>query len=457
MFIKNIPMKRLPEKQKELAGLNTEPILNFNIGKIYASIILDIRNKKNDGNYPVKVRVTDCRMSTNERRKQYYWDCTSITAKEYHKLHSKKPDAFTKKTMAAIMMFWENFKETLIDLVKREEFSKKRMDQLLANGAKDSVIDAFNSVIRELEKKGKVGSVVWYTGARNSIKKYIGGEDLTFAEITVDWLEGYESYLRKEVYDSKGKVIVRAKKDTTISIIMRALRAIVNKAKNDGVITGDQYPFGKKKYEIPKGRGRTIALSEEQILRITQYPLSDDDVIYRRLWLFSYFCNGINFGDMLRLKYRNIIKEDDKYFLEWERTKTKETTGDPDTIKALIRPEMQKIMDIYGNSGKSPDNYIFPYLKHGMTAKQERDKIQNLIHCVNKRMKAIGKSLGYGDITTYWARHAFTNNSLQKGVTMFSLQKRLGHKTITTTQNYAGNLSNKQIIEDSNVLDPVEI
>jgi integrase len=118
---------------------------------------------------------------------------------------------------------------------------------------------------------------------------------------------------------------------------------------------------------------------------------------------------------------------------------------------------MQKIIDLHGNRDKRPDNFIFPYLRHGLSPLEERMIIQNTIHTINKKMTAIGKALGYGNITTYWSRHAFTNNSLNKGRTMFSLSQALGHTTVKTTQNYAGKCSNKQIIEDANVLDTVEI
>lgn len=157
---------------------------------------------------------------------------------------------------------------------------------------------------------------------------------------------------------------------------------------------------------------------------------------------------------MLRLKYENIVREDGKTFIIWERAKTR---GTGKKIKALMRPEMQKVIDMHGNRDKRPYSYVFPFLEHGMTARQERDKIQNLIHTINKKMTVIGRALEYGDITTYWARHAFTNNSLNKGVSMFSLSDRLGHTTVKTTQIYAGRVSNKQIIEDANVLDTVEI
>ena len=37
----------------------------------------------------------------------------------------------------------------------------------------------------------------------------------------------------------------------------------------------------------------------------------DQDIEYwRDLWMFAYLCNGINFRDMLFLKYKNIIDEE---------------------------------------------------------------------------------------------------------------------------------------------------
>jgi hypothetical protein len=41
---------------------------------------------------------------------------------------------------------------------------------------------------------------------------------------------------------------------TTIGMSLRALRAIFNIAKKDGIITDEQYPFGRNKYQIPEGR-----------------------------------------------------------------------------------------------------------------------------------------------------------------------------------------------------------
>jgi integrase/recombinase XerD len=52
---------------------------------------------------------------------------------------------------------------------------------------------------------------------------------------------------------------------------LRALRAIFNIAKKDGIITNEQYPFGKNKYQIPEGRNIKKALHISDIEKIYYY------------------------------------------------------------------------------------------------------------------------------------------------------------------------------------------
>ena len=41
---------------------------------------------------------------------------------------------------------------------------------------------------------------------------------------------------------------------TTVGIYLRSLRTLFGMAINDGLLTKDFYPFGKKRYEIPTGQ-----------------------------------------------------------------------------------------------------------------------------------------------------------------------------------------------------------
>ena len=309
----------------------------------------------------------------------------------------------------------------------------------LKKGIADSVLTAFDNKITDLQAKGKIGTSVWYSCAKNSIEKFTS-KDIKYADITPVWLAKYEAHLLKE-----------GKEYTTISINMRALRAIINDGKARGIINDAQYPFIVKnngKYQIPEGSGRKIALNSSQLMEVFNYSISPENEKYRDLWVFSFYCNGANISDILRFKYENIVGK----YIEWFRKKTIDRDKEKKKIRAVITEEMQIIINKYGNPDKKPSNYIFPYLTNGFTPIAERMMIQNVTHTINKKMKKIGQALGYGDITTYWSRHSWASISRHEGVSLFGISKGMGHKDISTTQIYLDSLSDDELLINASKL-----
>lgn len=401
------------------------PLDRFNLDKVVASIILDTRRTKEKGYYPVKFRVTFM-------RKQYYFPCMDVTIDEFDRLHGIIREKNLTKTRKLIQAQFKRLTDTIEDLVKNEGFSIAGLNTKLSKGVKDSILTVFDNKIADLHEKGKIGTSVWYSCAKNSIEKYTK-KDVKFADITPAWLEKYEAHLLKE-----------GKEYTTISINMRALRSIINFGLSNGIISQNQYPFAVKnngKYSIPEGTGRKIALNTEQLLKVFDHPILPENEKYRDLWIFSFYCNGANISDILRFKYENIAGN----YLEWFRKKTINQDKKKIKIKAAITDEMKIIIDKYGNSDKRPGNYIFPYLTHGLTPTEERMVIQNVCHTVNKKMKKIGQSLGIGKITTYWARHTWASISRHEGVSLYGISKGMGHKNISTTEIYLDSLSDDEI------------
>jgi integrase/recombinase XerD len=104
----------------------------------------------------------------------------------------------------------------------------------------------------------------------------------------------------------------------------------------------------------------------------------------------------------LHLKYSDI--ENGK--ISFYRIKTISRSKNKKKIVAIILPEMQQIIDKWGNP-KRTDSYIFPFLSDKLTPEVEMRTVKNATSLINKKMRAIGKDLGYGAISTYSARHSF--------------------------------------------------
>lgn len=414
---------------REKKDLDLSPLMTYPIEKITLSVILDTRREKSEGYYPVKYRITYL-------RKQYYYPCIDISPEDYSALHGDVRRKDLKDNKNLINAGFDNIKKIIQDLVRREIFSLEMLNKRLGKGVKEDVYKAFDIKVQKLIKAGKIPTSTWYGCAKVSIEKYAGSR-LMFSDITRSWLEGYE----KELLD-------QGKEYTTISINMRALRAIVNEAKHDGIISEGQYPFqvnNNEGYRIPESKGRKIALNADQILNVFNYPIHPDNEKYRDLFIFSFYCQGVNLGDILKFRYKNIEGE----YISWYRGKTLSRDTEKGKIRALITPEMQDIIAKYGNKDKKPSNFIFPYLRDNLTPIQERMIIQNLNHTINKKMKAIGKALGYGNLTFYSSRHSWASISRRQGVATFAISKGLGHKSLSTTEIYLDSLSDDELIENA--------
>lgn len=99
--------------------------------------------------------------------------------------------------------------------------------------------------MEELNKLQHVGNMLIYDNVLKGLERFAGTR-IRFETITVSWLEKYAAYLREE-----------GKRQTTIAIHLRTLRAILNEAKRQGAIKEAQYPFGlgKDKYKYNQVRG----------------------------------------------------------------------------------------------------------------------------------------------------------------------------------------------------------
>jgi integrase len=152
----------------------------------------------------------------------------------------------------------------------------------------------------------------------------------------------------------------------------------------------------------------------------------------RDLWFFSYLTNGINFSDMLRLKYKDIAGGE----IHFCRQKTIRTTKDQKEIAATLLPEMKAIIKRWGNKDKKPDSYIFPFLSKDMDPVTEKRIIQNVIRLCNKKMAEISKALKYDTISTYTARHSYATVLKRSGANIAFISESLGHSDLRTTENY---------------------
>lgn len=323
----------------------------------------------------------------------------------------------------------------------KEEFSFEMFEALFYDKPQKSksrvkIYALFKEYIDNLMKQEQIGTAKSYITAQKSIQTY--ALNLALKEIIPQFLYAFE----KQMLD-KGRSI------STVSIYLRSLRTIMNIAKEKGLLAPALYPFGsqmKKKYEVPIARNIKKALEIEDTRKIKEAEIIEEDADFARdIWLFSFYCNGMNIADICKMKHHNI----DDGFIYFFRAKTIRTQRDKTPIEVYLSEPAEKIISKWSYLTGKPNDYIFPVLKPGLSVEEEHRLICNFTRSINHYMKKLAVSLGIkSNLTTYVARHSYaTSVCMANEVSMDNVAKMLGHSDTKMTRHYARVLD-KSIMRD---------
>lgn len=399
------------------------------INEVVVSVFLDTRTVNKKGTYPVKIKVYF------QGKPKYYPTGICMSTKEELEEVLESKSKKNIEIQDIIHKEFNRISKNINILVERGTFSFSNLNNMLGKNIGGTLNEMISAKIKELENEEKFGTSAFYKGTLSLLKRYIK-HDVPIKEVTVEWLNGLE------------KFILKTANQTTVAMNMRNIRATMNIAKQVGVIRESDYPFGRGKYQIKESSGKKKALNKKQLKAIAEY--SDGSMtteFYRDLWLFIYFCNGLNVADLISLKFSDIQNGE----ISFIRKKTKDRTRDVKRIYAAITPEMYSIINKWGNDPKK-SVYIFPFLKPSDSAWEHEKKKKNLTKLINKRMKMIGEKLNLGKITTYVARHTYATVLRNEGVPISIISPMLGHSSITTTEIYLADLESEYRAKNASLL-----
>lgn len=292
---------------------------------------------------------------------------------------------------------------------------------------KSSDITLFNrmqNTISKLWKQGQYRTSETYTATLNSFREFRNGKDLYFEEMDSDLLLSYEYYLK-----------AKSLSPNTISFYMKRLRAVYNKAVDDG-FAENKNPFKRVITSSEKTVKRAIPVKYIRKLKDLDLSHSVSKSFARDMFLFSFYTRGMSFVDMAYLQKKDLKGK----VLTYRRKKTGQLLS--------VRWEhcMQEIVDRYSSPGMSP--YLLAIINNldGDIRKQYRN-VQSLI---NRNLKAIGDSINITiPLTMYVARHSWASIARNEGIPVSVISEGMGHDSEKTTQIYLASLET-QVIDKAN-------
>lgn len=390
------------------------------------SIILDKRRKKDNLKFPVKLRVYN---KQNKKVKHYPLDI-DFSSNEFENIwinsDNKKLRGSNKQLRLKLQSIETKANNVAEDLTS---FSFDLFEAKLFRKSSDkkNVQYHFNQVIGRKIRSNKIGTAESYKYTLNSLSNFCESErnckidKLRFDDISVEWLKDYEAYMISE-----------NRSFSTISIYTRTLRAIFNNAISSNDISKDLYPFGEKKYRIPKASKVKKALNSEQLKTLFNCePTNNYEEKAKDFWFLSYACNGMNIKDIALLEYSNVDADKFTYY----RAKTIDSKAEKILITIYLNDFTQGIIEKYGRKYKN--GLVFDIVDENEDGLTQYKKIKNFTRFINDHIKKIAIKNGLPEeISAYWARHSFATNSLRKGASMEFISEALSHSSLEVTKNY---------------------
>ena len=258
------------------------------------------------------------------------------------------------------------------------------------------------------ESRGNWGN---WRSCYHHLKKYEKRDDITFTEITPEWVQGFRDYLDNEAvawgHDYRKRIKDKPLAKNSKCSYFNKLRACLNQAFEERIIpTNPMRGIEGFKDE----EGTRMYLTIEEVQRLVHTPCEYPQI--KSAFLFSCL-TGLRRSDVLRLRWGDVHKQGVFTRLIFRQKKTKGQEYLDITAEAA---------ELMGERGRSED-FVFTDV-HTPT-------------CTNRTIQEWVLRAGIDKkITFHCARHTFATMMLDLGTDIYTVSKLLGHRDLSTTQRY---------------------
>lgn len=272
--------------------------------------------------------------------------------------------------------------------------------------------DYFEAVVESKRKPETSGTYATWRSALGVVRSYEPRSNITFAEITPEWVAGLRAYIdkraTKKLTDGRTRIKGEPYSNSSKRVLFDKIRACINKAINEGIIQ-DNPLKGIKGFTAEETTRMYLTLDEVRLLANT--PCSHPEV--KAAFLFSCL-TGLRRSDIERLVWGDVYEQGGftRIIYRQKKTSGQEYLDITEQAAALM-----------GVRGKT-DERVFPQIFTTSST--------NAILRVWVAQAGINK-----DITFHCARHTFATMMLDLGTDIYTVSKLLGHRELSTTQIYA--------------------
>ncbi|MRJ11324.1 site-specific integrase [Ornithobacterium rhinotracheale] len=296
-----------------------------------------------------------------------------------------------------------------IRVLKEAEYIKGVFGMHDSKKTKINIFEVFDELLKNKANTTCDSNATTYISTRRLMSEYFHSSTV-FSDLTFQITNGFKEYIDKHGTTKHGQPLKHGSKYSYLNRFITFL----NYAYENGYIVDKSVTKISGFNDRPVQR-EYLTFDEVQALAKTDCKFP----VMKRAFLFSCL-TGLRWGDIHKLRWKNIRKQNGRHRIHFSQNKTKE-------IEYL--PISNDAFQLLGKR-KKDNELVFTNLKYGGTMSMEL-----LRWCMRAGITK--------HITFHCARHTNAVLLLENGADIYTVQKRLGHKEIRTTQVYAKVLDSK--------------
>ncbi len=372
---------------------------------ITLNIILDTRRPNQDGLYPIKLRITSNRTTSNISTGCYTSERAFIGSIEQSIVKTFPQAAIiNRKIRAQYLEYYD-----LIDQIEREgkyrnanaTRIKERIDELL--NAEAFADASFTDEIEKYTENCRAEkTAIGYKYANTLLHEFMRKKKIYFEDITFAVLTNFDRWMEK-----------RGMATNSRSIIFRNIRTVFNHAIKLDIIQSNIYPF--RRFEIKRAQVNKDYLTISELQELLSLDLKGQEHQARDFFLLSFYLCGINPIDLY-----NLNKPDGKNKVSFIRKKI--VPKSPPTTHLYIPEQAMEIIERYKGA-----THLLNFV--------EKHVYSTFIRRIDRNLKVIGNKIGR-HLYLYLARDTWATIASQIGIPLEIISKALGHTDNSTAERY---------------------
>lgn len=396
-----------------------------------ATLKIVLRKKQNkDGTYPLCIRVIKDRkasyISIGHSVNQTDWNLKEQKVKKSHPNSARLNNLILQKKAEA--------NDTLIELeTKNGDVSSRVIKDQIKPKEGITFFAQAKIFTDNLKRNGKYNRYKTELGRVERFKEFLGRDDISFKEITVNLLNQFRAWLKA----------TRDVGERTIVNHLMLVRTVYNQAIKSHIIDNKTYPFGKAGIVIKLPNSIKVGLAAEEVKTLENLKLEGYKQHAVNLWLVSFYFAGMRLSDVLTMKWSSF--HDGRIHYAMNKNLKADSIKIPEKAWAIIKQ--------YRDQPKK-HGFVFPELK--VLEELDPFEVQRKISFAGKRLEENLKEIAKDNkidkkLSMHISRHSFAQIAGDK-ISVQVLQELYRHSNITTTINYQGNFVKERT---DNALDTV--